>query len=204
MTADHVSVKVRRLDIPRFRVFQVAAGAGIALSVIGRRVQGFPFSVCVSEYVIALFLGLRAYGWLGRREIVFLADHILIGEGGPPVHPRDVRMWGVGEGEVRFYAADFTFVWRLLLPDDGQLEVFRARLTKPFGRPRILARRGSRRRRTVAVGLAFAGAGAFALGLRLGTAFYGLGFLGVLTAAFALSSFLISSQKVLRREASRE
>ena len=100
MTADQVSVKVRRLDIPRFRVFQVAAGAGIALSVIGRRVQGFPFSVCVSEYVIALFLGLRAYGWLGRRDIAFLADHILIGEGGPPLHPRDVRMWGVGEGEV--------------------------------------------------------------------------------------------------------
>ena len=113
------------------------------------------------------------------------------------MHPRDCRMWVLGEGEIRFYAADFSFVWRFLA-DDSQLEVFRARLTKTFGRPMTLVRRGSRRRRAIAGGLAFAGAGTFALAL--GAGFNALGLVGVLVAGFALSSFLIYSLKVLRRE----
>src|SRR4051812_13005571 len=70
----------------------------------------------------------------------------------------------LGEGEVRLYAVDFAFVWRFLA-GDGQLDVFRAKLTKTFGQPRIVVRRGSRRRRAVGLGLAFAGLGAFPVGL---------------------------------------
>jgi membrane protein implicated in regulation of membrane protease activity len=201
MTADRVSVKVRRMDIPRFRAFQVAAFAGIALSLFGRRVPGLPLSVLVGVFsivvVIALVLGLRSYQWLGRREIVFEKDHLLLGEGGPAVHRRDLRMWALGEGEVRLYAADSAFVWKFLAGDD-QLEVFRAKLTTMFGRPRILVRRGSRRRRAMGVGLAFAGAGAFAVGL--GAELNALGLVGVLVAAFAFTSFMFSSQKVQRPE----
>jgi hypothetical protein len=201
MTADRVSVKVRRMDIPRFRAFQVAAFAGIALSLFGRRVPGLPLSVLVGVFsivvVIALVLGLRSYQWLGRREIVFEKDHLLLGEGGPAVHRRDLRMWALGEGEVRLYAVDFAFVWRFLTVK-GQLDVFRAKLTPTFGRPRIVVRRGSRRRRAMALGLAFAGAGAFPVGLSVDL--YELALVGLLVAAFAFTSFMYSSQKVLRSD----
>ncbi len=178
-------------------MFQVAAAAVVVLSVVGRRVHSFPFSVFVGAFLVALVLGLRSCRWLGRREIVFEKDHLLVGEGGPAVHRRDLRMWALGEGEVRLYAADFGFVWRFLA-GDGQLDLFRAKLTATFGRPRILVRRGSRRRRAIGVGLAFAGAGAFAVGL--GADLNALGLVGVLVAAFAFSSFMISSQRVLRPE----
>jgi hypothetical protein len=150
------------------------------------------FSIVV---VIALVLGLRSYRWLGRREIVFEKDDLLVGEGGPAVHRRDLRMWALGEGEVRLYAADFAFVWRFLAGDD-QLDVFRAKLTKTFGQPKILVRRGSRRRRAIGLGLAIAGAGAFSVGL--GAGLHELALVGVLVAAFAFTSFMHSSQKVLR------
>lgn len=98
------------MDIPRFRAFQGATLAGVALSLFGRRVPGLPLGVLVGAFsivvVIALVLGLRSYRWLGRREIVFEKDHLLVGEGGPAVHRRDLRMWALGEGEVRLYAAD--------------------------------------------------------------------------------------------------
>jgi hypothetical protein len=191
MTVERVSVKVRRMDIPRFRAFQVAAMAGVALSVFGRRVPGLPLSVLVGAFsivvVAALALGLGSYRWLGRREILFEQDRLLVGEGGPAVHRRDLRM----------YATDFAFLWRFLA-GDGQLDVFRAKLTTTFGQPKILVRRGSRRRRTMGIGLAVAGAGAFAVGL--GAELNVLALVGLLVVAFAFSSFMFSSQKVLRRE----
>lgn len=189
------------MDVPRLRTFQVAASAGVALSVFGRRVPGVPVSVLEGAFSIVVFiavvLGLRAYRWLGRREIVFEKDHLLVGEGGPAVHRRDLRMWALGEGEVRLYAADFTFVWRFLA-DRSQLDEFRAKLTKTFGQPRIVVRRGSRRRRGIAVGLAFTGAGAFPVGLSADL--YEFALVGLLVAAFAFTSFMYSSQKVLRPE----
>jgi hypothetical protein len=198
MTADRVFVKVRRMDIPRFRAFQVAAFAGVALSLFGRRVSGVPLSVVVGVFsivvLIAVVLGLRSYRWLGRREIVFEKDRLLVGEGGRAVYRRDLRMWALGEGEVRLYATDFAFVWRFLA-SDGQLDVFRAKLTT-FGRPRLLVRRGSRRGRAVGGGLAITGAGAFSVGL--GAHLYELALVGVLVAAFSFTSFMFSSQKVLR------
>lgn len=201
MTADRASVKVRRMDIPRFRAFQVAALAVAALSLFGRRVPGLPLAVLVGAFaivvVIALVLGLRSYRWLGRREIVFEKDHLLVGAGGPAVHRRDLRMWALGEGEVRLYAVGFAFVWRFLASDD-QLGVFRAKLTPTFGRPRIVVRRGSRRRRAIGLGLAFAGIGAFPVGLS--TDLYELALVGLLVAALAFTSFVYSSQKVLRPE----
>jgi membrane protein implicated in regulation of membrane protease activity len=201
MSADRVSVKVRRMDIPRFRAFQVAALAGAALSLFGRRVPGLPLSLLVGAFsivvVIALVLGLRAYRWLGRRDIVFEKDHLLVGEGGQAVHRRDLRMWALGEGEVRLYAVDSTYVWRFLA-GDGQLDAFRAKLTKTFGQPRIVVRRGSRRRRALGLGLAIAGAGAFPVGVSADL--YELALVGLLVAAFAFTSFMFSSQKVLRPE----
>jgi hypothetical protein len=201
MIADRVPVKVRRIDIPRFRAFQVAALVGVALSLFGRRVHGLPLSVLVGVFslvvIIALVLGLRSYRWLGRREIVFEKDQLLVGDGGPAVRRRDLRMWALGEGEVRLYATDLAFVWRFLARD-GQLEIFTAKLTTTFGRPRILVRRGTRRRRAMGAGLAFAGAGAAAVGLS--TDLSELGLVGVLVASFAFSSFIFSSQKVLRPE----
>jgi hypothetical protein len=201
MNAERVSVKVRRMDIPRFRAFQVAAMAGVALSVFGRRVPGLPLGVWVGAFssvvVAALVLGLRSYRWLGRRELLFEQDHLRVGEGGPAVHRRDLRMWALGEGEVRLYAADFAFLWRFLA-GDGQLDVFRAKLTTTFGPPKILVRRGSRRRRALGVALAVAGAGAFAVGL--GAQLNVLALVGLLVAAFAFTSFMVSSQKVLRPE----
>jgi hypothetical protein len=172
MTADREPAKVRRLDVARLRVFQVAASAVVVLPVVGRRVHSFPFGVFVGVAMIALalalvlvlVLGLRAYRWLGRREIVFQGDHILVGDGGPAVQPRELRMWAIGEGEVRLYAANFSFVW-LFLADGARLDALRAKLTKMFGRPRLLVRRGSRRVRGVAGALALAGAGVCAAGL---------------------------------------
>jgi hypothetical protein len=99
----------------------------------------------------------------------------------------------VGEGEVRLYASGFAVVWRFLAGDD-QLDVFRAKLTTTFGQPKILVRRGSRRRRAIGLGLAFA----FAVGLSADL--NELALVGVLVAAFAFTSFTISSQKVLRPE----
>jgi hypothetical protein len=201
VTADRVSVKVRRMDIPRLRAFQGAALAGAALSLFGRRVHGLPLSLLVGAFsivvVFALVLGLRSYRWLGRREIVFEKDHLLVGEGGPAVHRRDLRMWALGEGEVRLYAADSTYLWRFLA-GDGQLDVFRAELTKTFGQPRIVVRRGSPRRRALGLGLAVAGAGAFPAGVSADL--YELALVGLLVAAFAFTSFIYSSQKVLRPE----
>ena len=162
---------------------------------------GLPLAVLVGAFsivvVIALVLGLRSYRWLGRREILFEKDHLLVGEGGQAVHRRDLRMWAVGEGEVRLYAADSTFLWRFLA-GDGQLDVFRAKLTKTFGQPKILVRRGSRRRRAIGLGLVFAGVGAFPLGVSADL--YPLALVGLLVAAFAFTSFMYSSQKVLRPE----
>lgn len=195
MTADRVPVKVRRLDVARLRGFQVAASAVVGLSVVGRRVHSFPFSVFVGVALVVVVLGLRAYRWLGRREIVFEEDHILVGDGGPTVQPRELRMWAIGEGEVRLYAANFSFVW-LFLADGAQLDALRAKLTKIFGRPRLLVRRGSRRARALAGGLALAGAGVCAAGL--GADAMALGFSGGLVAPFAFSAFMILSQKVLR------
>lgn len=189
------------MDIPRFRAFQVAALAGVALSLFGRRVPGLPLSVLVGAFsivvVIALVLGLRSYRWLGRREIVFEKDQLLVGAGGPAVNRRDLRMWALGEGEVRLYAVGFAFVWRFLASDD-QLGVFRAKLTPTFGRPRIVVRRGSRRRRAIALGLAFAGAGAVVVGLI--AELNELALLGVVVVPLAFTSFMFSSQKVLRPE----
>jgi len=65
-----------------------------------------------------------------------------------------------------------------------------------FGRPRLLVRRGSRRARAVAGGLALAGAGVCAAGL--GADAMALGFSGGLVVPFAFSAFMILSQKVLR------
>jgi hypothetical protein len=182
-----VFVKVRRMDIRRFRAFQVAAFAGVALSLFGRRVPGVPLSVLVGAFsivvVIAFVLGLRSYRWLGRREIVFDKDHLLVGKGGQAVDRHDLRMWGLGEGEVRLYATDFAFVLRYLA-SEGQLDVSRAKLTT-FGRPRILVRSGSRRGRAIGVGLAIAGAGPFPVGL--GAPLYELALVGVLVAAFAFT-----------------
>jgi hypothetical protein len=195
MTTDRVSVKVRRLDVARLRLFQVVASAVVVVSVVGRRVHSFPFGVFVGVAMLALVLGLRAYRWLGRREIVFQGDHILIGDGGPAVQPRELRMWAIGEREVRLYAANFSFVWRFL-GDGAQLDALRAKLTKVFGRPQLLVRRGSRRARAVAGGLALAGAGVCAGGL--GADAMALGFSGGLVVPFAFSAFMILSQKVLR------
>ena len=189
------------MDIPRFRAFQVAAFVGVALSLFGRRVPGVPLSVLVGAFsivvVIAVVLGLRSYRWLGSREFAFEKDHLLVGEGGPSVHRRDLRMWAIGEGEVRLYGADFASVWRFLATD-SRLDIVRAKLATTFGRPRILVRRGSRRRRAIGIGLAFAGIGAVVVGLS--AELDALGLLGVLVAAFAFTSVMFSSQKVLRRE----
>ena len=189
------------MDIPRLRAFQVAALAGAALSLFGRRVPGLPLGVLVGAFaivvVIAVVLGLRSYRWLGRREIVFEKDHLLVGAGGQAVHRRDLRMWALGEGEVRLYAVGFAFVWRFLASDD-QLGVFRAKLTPMFGRPRIVVRRGSRRRRAIGLGLAFAGAGAVAVGLA--AELNELALMGVLVVPLAFTSFMFSSQKVLLPE----
>ena len=191
------------MDVPKARAFQVAALMGAALSLFGRRVPGLPLSTLTGAFsiviVIALVLGLRAYRWLGRREIVFEKDHLLVGKGGTAVHRRDLQMWALGEGEVRLYAVDFAFVWRFLAGDD-QLDVFRAKLTPTFGQPKIVVRRGSPLRRALGVGLTFAGAGSVAVGL--GAELNELTLVGALVAAFAFSSFMFSSQKVMRPEPS--
>ncbi|MES1206251.1 MAG: hypothetical protein ABUS79_09970 [Pseudomonadota bacterium] len=189
-----MTVKVRRLNIPRLRLFQISAAAGIALSVMARRVDGFPLSVCAAGLVIALVLGLRSYQWLGHRQIIFAGDHLLIGEGGQAVLPGDLRMWVIGEGEVRLYTADFKFVWRFRATD-SQLEVFRAKLTKPFGHPRILVRRGPRRRRAIAAGVTLAAIAAAVIGVATGL--NALGLVAILVTAFAFGSFMTASQKVL-------
>jgi hypothetical protein len=193
--------KVRRMDVPRFRAFQVAASAVVAFSLFGRRVPGLPLSILMGAFsivvVIALFLGLRAYRWLGRREIVFEKDHLLVGEGGPAVHRRELRMWALGEGEVRLYAADFTFVWRFLA-SDPQLGVFRSKLTKMFGQPKLVVRRGSPLMRAIGLGLTFTGVGAVAFGV--GAELNELTLVGALVAPVAFSSLMFSSQKVLRPE----
>lgn len=195
MTADRVPVKVRRLDVARLRVFQVAASAVVVLSVVGRQIHAFRLSVFVGVAMVALVLGLRAYRWLGRRDIVFEGDHILVGNGGPTVQPRELRMWAAGEGAVRLYAADFCFVW-LFRADGARLDALRAKLTKIFGRPRLLVRRGSRRARAIAGALTLAGVGVCAAGL--GADAMALGFSGGLVVPFAFSAFMILSQKVLR------
>lgn len=195
MTADRVPVKVRRLDVARLRVFQVTASAVVLFSVVGRRVHSFPFGVFVGVAMVALVLGLRVYRWLGRREIVFEGDHIRVGDGGPAVQPRELRMWAIGEREVRLYTANFSFVW-MFLADGAQLDALRAKLTKMFGRPRLLVRRGSRRARAVAGGLALAGTGVCAAGL--GADAMALGFSGGVIVPFAFSALMILSQKVLR------
>ena len=195
MSPDQVTVKVRRLNVPRLRVFQIAAAAAIALSVMFRRVDGFPLSVCAGGMLIAMVLGLRSYQWLGYRQIIFAGDHLLIGEGGQPLHRGDLRMWVIGAGEVRLYEADFKYVWRFLA-SDSQLEVFRSKLTKPFGHPKILVRRGSRRRRAIAAAVTLTAVGTAGVGI--GAGLNALGLVSLLATALAFGSFMTASQKVLR------
>jgi hypothetical protein len=203
MPADRVPVKVRRLDVPRFRLFQLAAVAMVGLSALGRQARGLRVgvfagvvAVFAALFVAALVLGLRAYRWLGRQELAFEEDQVLIGDG-LAVRGQDVRMWAVGEGEARLYDADSRFVWRFLV-DDQRLETLRANLTKIFGVSRLIVRRGSRRARSVAGGLVLAGLALFAAGV--GADSPALGWSAVPVVVLAFASFMLQSQKMVRPE----
>jgi hypothetical protein len=170
----------------------------MALPVLWRRVPDFPLSVCLCGFSIVFFLLFRSFQWLGRREINVLGSHVVIGGGGPTLHRSDIRRWALGEGEARFYTKDLKFIWRFRA-DQSQLEVLR-KLTEPFGRPRTIVRRGSRRKRAIAASLALAGAVTTPLAVHSGPDFYMLGFVAILVTAFAFGSFVDASRRVLYSE----
>jgi len=193
---DRVPVKVRRLDVARFRVFQVGAAAASGLAVLARRAPWVPvWIVAGAAMTIAIALGLRSYRWLGRRDLSFDSDQIFVGEGGAVVRARDVRLWAAGEGEVRVHTNTGDTVWRFLA-EDTSLDILRAKLARMCGRPRRLVPRGSPRARAAVGGLALAAGALFAAGV--GASSPALGFSAVAVLSVLLGAFFHLSRKVVR------
>jgi len=160
-----VDAKIVRYNIARLRLGQLLLPIAVVTTVAARR---FPslftalLAIGVQASALTLFLSAaRRFGW---QRVVREDGGLSIGSTDARIERHRVHRWTINNGLARLYGLEQSYKLRARNGADGELSAF---LSRCFGPPLTLRRRGSFRARMLALGVALCGlvGGALAIGV---------------------------------------
>jgi hypothetical protein len=160
-----VDAKVARFRVARLRLARLLIPVAVGASILARRLPSFwtaAFAFVVIGGNLALFLS--AVQRLGWQPLRFERGGLSVGATGVRIERRKVHDWTLVGGLARLYGLEESFAVRARRGNEQEIL---ALIQHHFGPPTALHRRGSRRARLIALGVAVGGIAAIALGIAL-------------------------------------
>lgn len=173
---------------------QLLLPIAVVCTVAARR---FPsvFTVALALAVQALSLGCfftagKRFGW---QRLAFARGAVTIGSTEAPIERNKVHQWTIVGGLARLYGSKQSYALRARAGSEPQFSAF---LTKRFGPPTALRRRGSLRARMIALAAGVAGAIGIVSALSLGITW--LAVISPLALIAGIATFGALSQRTTR------
>jgi hypothetical protein len=186
-----MKVKVVRIDVARWTTGQFLVSLGLAVNVIARRWGSLAFKLgTVVFWVVVSLMMLRARRHLGWRDLRAGEGQIRLGDS--KIARTAFLYWVRNEGVARLTGGVTGWILRARQGEGAALE---AALTRAFGPPLPLRRRGTPLARATAAGLSFGGLAVFGLGVGADTP--AVGFAGAIAAVLAMGAWSMLSRRVV-------
>lgn len=183
-------VEIVRYQVARLRLGQTLVPLAMLASVLARAAGGIAVYVAAALIIASAVTFALARCGFGRQPLRILRGKIEVADAAPIV-PAHLGRWTMAARTARLYGKGVS--WKLVAAP-GDEDRLRSSLASVLGQPLLLAHRGSRRSRMVALGACAAGLALVGLSLISdGTA---LLMVGIVATIGGFATFGALSQKV--------
>ncbi len=188
-----LEARVTRYNIPRFRLGQALVPIALIATVLARRFpESVPLAAALFAQALAAGAFLSAVRWFGWQKLRSERGTVWFGSTGLRIKRDSVLEWTTVGRTARIYGSDVSFRVRVRA---GAEPAIQGVLRPILGKPTALKRRGSKRARTIALGVAVLGLGLVLISFAVVDTIV-LTILGTPALVFGIATFGALSQRV--------